>query len=196
MLHLSMGVRPGGFAARWAMLCMWLRALVPHPATLSSFPAAEMSEAAGAAGKPLILINPKLGDIQSGGQCPACAEGKLLSRPGRVFQRCWLPCCCSGPSPSRALVAAQPEASQSAMAAAGGVMSVRGRQGRMDFTSTFVTAYHFRLLCELVARQLGVHPDCVPCTAVAVHSCTRLSLGSGSGAWIRRAHAGQAVRGT
>lgn len=54
----------------------------------------EMAEAAGAAGKPLILINPKLGDIQS----------------------------------------------------AGGVMSVRGRQDRMDFTSTFVTAYHFRLL--------------------------------------------------
>ncbi|KAL4425639.1 hypothetical protein ABPG75_009655 [Micractinium tetrahymenae] len=58
----------------------------------------EMAEAAGAAGKPLVLINPKLGDIQS----------------------------------------------------AGGVMSVRGRQDRLDFTSTFVTAYHFRLLYKSV----------------------------------------------
>lgn len=55
---------------------------------------AEMSEAATASGKTIVLINPKLGDIQS----------------------------------------------------AGGVMSVRGRQGRMDFTSTYIPAYHFRLL--------------------------------------------------
>jgi hypothetical protein len=53
----------------------------------------EMVEAAGAAGKPVVLVNPKLGDI-----------------PGA------------------------------------GVMGVRGRQGRMDFVSTFEQCYHFRLL--------------------------------------------------
>lgn len=62
----------------------------------------EMSEAAAAAGKPMVLINPKLGDIQS----------------------------------------------------AGGVMSIRGRQGRMDFAATFTPAYHFRLLY----RSVSMHP--------------------------------------
>lgn len=32
----------------------------------------EMTEAAGAAGTPMILINPKLGDIQSGGWAVRC----------------------------------------------------------------------------------------------------------------------------
>jgi hypothetical protein len=63
---------------------------------------AEMADAAEGAGKPLILINPKLTDIQS----------------------------------------------------AGGVGSVRGRQGRLDFIATFVTAFHFRLLY----RGAAMHP--------------------------------------
>jgi adenylate kinase len=54
----------------------------------------EMAAAAEAQNKPVILINPKLGDIP----------------------------------------------------ASGGVMGVRGRQGRQDFVATFQTCYHFRLL--------------------------------------------------
>lgn len=63
---------------------------------------AEMVAAAAAeGGKPVVLINPKLGDIQS----------------------------------------------------AGGVMSVRGRQQRLDFAATFCTSYHFRLLYKGVAMH-------------------------------------------
>ena len=38
--------------------------------------------------------------------------------------------------------------------AAAGVMSVRGRQDRLDFTATFGTAYHFRLLY----KGVSMHP--------------------------------------
>lgn len=62
----------------------------------------EMVAAAEEAGKPMVLINPKLTDIQS----------------------------------------------------AAGVMSVRGRQDRLDFTATFGTAYHFRLLY----KGVSMHP--------------------------------------
>ena len=64
--------------------------------------AQEMVTAAEPEGKPLILVNPKLGDIQS----------------------------------------------------AAGVMSVRGRQGRLDFLDTFVQAYHFR--CGVRGGACGV----------------------------------------
>ena len=37
--------------------------------------------------------------------------------------------------------------------AAGGVMSIRGRQDRLDFVSTFATAYHFRLLYKGAAMH-------------------------------------------
>ena len=62
-----------------------------------------MAAAAGVANKAMVLINPKLTDVQS----------------------------------------------------AAGVGSVRGRQGRLDFARTFITAYHLRLLCGWTGRGAG-----------------------------------------
>ncbi|PSC75462.1 adenylate kinase [Micractinium conductrix] len=61
----------------------------------------EMAAAAGVANKAMVLINPKLTDVQS----------------------------------------------------AAGVGSVRGRQGRLDFARTFITAYHLRLLYKGVTMH-------------------------------------------
>lgn len=106
-----------------------------------------MSQAAEAAGKPMVLINPKLGDVQSGEALPRVFAGLHESTALRgesclpTYRHAHAPPC-----------------------AAGGVMSVRGRQGRMDFVETFKTAYHFRLLCERTWMLGGAHMLPLPST--------------------------------